>query len=88
MLPKSGSLAMGVIGDGKTLYFSKAFPNGPPGVDPYLPYYSSPEKPPHKFTLMNSPVMRNGGAELHLDPTRHILYSTNYDAGLWRFVTQ
>jgi hypothetical protein len=88
MLPRSGNLIMGLVGDGKTLYSSKAFPYGPPGADPYLPYYSSPERSPHKFTLMNSPMMRNGGAELHLDTTHHILYSTNLDAGLWRLVTR
>jgi hypothetical protein len=32
--------------------------------------------------------MRNGATELHLDATRHILYSTNLDAGVWRLVTQ
>jgi hypothetical protein len=87
-LPKSEGLIMGLIGDGRNLYFSKAFPYNVPGADPYLPYYSSPERPPYKVTSMNSPIMRNGGAELHLDTTRHILYSTNLDAGLWRLVTQ
>jgi hypothetical protein len=88
VLPKSESLIMGMIGDGKTLYFSKAFPYNVPGADPFLPYYSSPERSPYKFTLMRSPLMRNGGTELHLDANRHILYSTNLDAGLWRLVMQ
>jgi hypothetical protein len=88
VLPDSQNLIMGLIGDGKTLYFSKAFPYNIPGTDPYLPYYSSPERPPYKCTLMRSPIMRNGGAELHLDTIRHILYSTNFNAGLWRMVTQ
>jgi hypothetical protein len=87
-LPGSQNLIMGVIGDGKTLYFSKAFPYNVPGADPYLPYYSSPERGPYRCTLMKSPIMRNGGAELHLDSIRHILYSTNLDAGLWRLVTR
>lgn len=88
MLPASGSLVMGLVGDGKTLFSSKAFPYGPPGADPYLPYFSSPEQPPRKFAPMNSPMIRNGGAELHFDATRNILYSTNLDAGLWRLVTK
>jgi hypothetical protein len=87
-LPDSEHPIMGVIGDGKTLYFSKAFPYNVPGGHPILPYYSSPEKPPYKWTVMRSPIMRNGGAELHLDTAHHILYSTNLDAGLWRMVTQ
>jgi hypothetical protein len=87
-LPKSEALIMGLIGDGRTLYFSKAFPYNPPGADPYRPYYSSPERSTFKATSINSPMMRNGAAELHLDATRHILYSTNLNAGLWRLVTQ
>jgi hypothetical protein len=87
-LPESQNLIMGLIGDGKTLYASKAFPYNVPGADPYPPYYSSPEAPPYRWTLMQSPIMRNGGAELHLDRIHHILYSTNMDAGLWRLVTQ
>jgi hypothetical protein len=87
-LPESQNLVMGLIGDGKTLYFSKAFPYNVPGADPYLPYYSSPEGPPYRWTPMRSPIMRNGGAELHLDKIHHILYSTNMDAGLWRLVIQ
>jgi hypothetical protein len=88
MLPRTGSLIMGLVGDGKTLYASKAFPYYVPGADPHLPYFSAPERPPYEFTPMKSPAMRNGATELHLDPTRHILYSTNLDAGLWRLVTQ
>ena len=87
-LPDSQRLIMGVIGDGKTLYFSKAFPYNAPGTDPYPPYYSSPEKYPYNGTLMESPLMRNGAAQLHLDSVRHILYSTNLNAGLWRLVTR
>jgi hypothetical protein len=87
-IPKSGSLIMGLVGDGKTLFSTKAFPYGPPGADPYLPYYSSTERFPYQFMSMKSPMMRNGGAQLHLDTTRHILYSTNLDAGLWRLVAQ
>jgi hypothetical protein len=88
VLPESQNLVMGLIGDGTNLYFSKAFPYDVPGADPFFPYYSSPERPPYKSTLMPSPLMRNGGTELQLDTTRHILYSTNLDAGLWRLVTQ
>src|ERR1700676_5224652 len=77
LLSDSPNLVMGLIGDGETLYFSKAFPNDAPGADPFLPYYSSPERPPYKSTLMRSPIMRNGGIGLHLDTTRHIFYSPN-----------
>jgi hypothetical protein len=88
MLPNSGNLIMGLIGDGTILYASSAFPHGPPGPEPYLPYIFAAERPSGRFTHLSSPTMRNGGAELHLDTMRHILYSTNLNAGLWRMVTQ
>jgi hypothetical protein len=88
MLPNSGNLIMGLIGDGTALYASEAFPSGPPGANPYRPYFLGVERNSGNFTRMNSPMMRNGGATLHLDATRHILYSTNLNAGLWRLVTK
>lgn len=88
MLPNSGNSIMGLIGDGTTLYASNAFPYNPPGAEQYLPYISAAEGASSSFTRLNSPMMRNGGAELHLDPVRHILYSTNLNAGLWRMVTR
>jgi hypothetical protein len=87
ILPNSGNLIGGLIGDGTTLYASKTFPYNPPGTDPYLPYFVAAEGPSAIFRQMNSPLMRNGG-RLHLDTTRHFLYSTNLNAGLWRLVTQ
>jgi len=88
MLPASGNLIMGLIGDGTTLYASQAFPFNPPGPTPDLPYLFAPEGPSAKFTGMNSSLMRNGAAELNLDTTRHILYSTNFNAGVWRIKLQ
>jgi hypothetical protein len=87
-LPNSGNLIMGLIGDGTTLYASSAFPYNAPGAEPYFPYVFGAERSLSRFTLLNSPMVRNGGAELHLDAARHILYSTNMNAGLWRMVTQ
>jgi hypothetical protein len=86
LLPKSPILVMGVSGDGENVYFSRAFPYNVPGADPYLPYYLSSEKHPRQSVPMQSPAMRNGAAELHLDSTRHILYSTNLNAGVWRLI--
>ncbi|SFV33381.1 WD40/YVTN/BNR-like repeat-containing protein [Hyphomicrobium facile] len=83
-LPNSGNLIMGLIGDGKTLYISRAYPSYSPGAAPYRPYFFAAEDPSAEFSAMDSPLMRNGGAELHLDATRHFLYSTNLNAGLWR----
>ena len=88
MLPNSGNLIMGLIGDGTTLYTSNAFPYNPPGADPYLPYVFGAERGSGKFVRVNSPMMRNGGAELHLDTMRRILYSTNMNVGLWRMGIQ
>jgi hypothetical protein len=88
MLPSSGNFIMGLVGDGTTLYASNAFPYNPPGAEQYLPYVFGAERPSSRFTRLNSPMMRNGGTELHLDAMRHILYSTNLNAGLWRMVTQ
>ena len=88
MLPNSGRLIMGLVGDGNRLYASNAYPYNPPGIEPYLPYLSGAEGPSSRFTVLSSPMMRNGGGRLHLDSMRHILYSTNLNAGLWRMVTQ
>ncbi len=84
LLPESGSFIMGLIGDGRTLYASRAFPYNPPGGPPDHPYLFAIEDPSTKFTRMNSPLMRNGGTQLYLDTTRHILYSVNLNAGVWR----
>lgn len=86
LLPESGELVMGLIGNGENLYFSKAFPYNAPGADPYFPFYTSPEGSRHNWTAMLSPAMRNGAAELHLDKIHRILYSTNMNAGLWRMI--
>ena len=82
-------LLLGLSGDGTSLYASAGYPYNPPGNGLYLPYLTSPQAAPttSSWTTINSPQMRNGGV-LVSDPTRHILYSSNLNSGLWRLVTQ
>jgi hypothetical protein len=51
------------------------------------PFYSSPETSPATWAKVMTPTMSQGGSGMDYDPDHHILYSSNYGAGLWRVVT-
>jgi hypothetical protein len=70
-----------VLGDGKTLYASNSYDKGG------QPMYSAPESDPTTWTAMKTPTMTSGSSSLAYDAAHHVLYSANWDAGLWRYVT-
>ena len=89
LVPGSGRLIQGVVGDGETVWASEAFPyNVPDRPSPYLPYHQASQSAPTKWTTFDSPKMTSGGATLAFDRDHHILYSANYWEGLRRVVVK
>ncbi len=85
IVPNSGNIMTGLVGDGTTMYASRGFPWDPSTVL-YEPFWSSPEGDGQTWTQMTSPTLSNGGKLLY-DPDHHLLYSADQGAGLWRVVT-
>jgi hypothetical protein len=75
-----------IAGDGKTMFVS----NGSGGQLPSGGwFYSSPEQSSPTWTSLRSPQsMAQGGINIAYDPDHHILYSSNYIAGMWRLVVE
>jgi hypothetical protein len=87
VMPDSGTLVFGVIGDGINLYTSSFFPYNAPGANPWQPYRSTSETAPGIWRTMESPLMKNGGPMVY-DTEHHIIYSSNLNAGVWRMVVR
>jgi hypothetical protein len=75
-----------IAGDGKTMFIS----NGSGGQAPTGGwYYSATDPNPATWTSLRSPTsMSQGGISIAYDRDHHILYSSNYIAGMWRLVVQ
>jgi hypothetical protein len=86
IVPNSGNVMAGLVGNGTTMYASRGFP-WDPSTNLYLPFWSSPESDGQHWTQMDSPKLSNGG-ELQYDSAHHILYSADGGAGFWRVVTE
>ena len=80
--------AVGVVGTGTTVYTSRAGPWKVPGVTPEKPYFSVSQANPTAQPMANveTPQMVDGGLFMDYDPDHHIIYSSNFSAGLWRAV--
>jgi hypothetical protein len=81
--PLQGSpSSIGAIkGDGTTLFATFQQDTGG------QPFYTAPESNPTTWTNVKTPKMSGGGSGMDYDSDHHILYSSNYEAGLWRVVT-
>lgn len=88
LLDNSPLAAVGVVGTGKTVYTAKAGPWKAPGVDPEKPYYSVSQANPtaKPMDLVDTPAMVDGALFMDYDPDHHIVYSSNFAAGVWRAV--
>jgi photosystem II stability/assembly factor-like uncharacterized protein len=73
---------VGLVGDGVSLFAT--FQNDETGQ----PMYSAPEDKPTTWTKLESPTIKQGGSGMAYDPDHHIVYSSNYSAGLWRMITR
>lgn len=82
----SGSVMMGMTGNGTTMWASRGFP-WDPSDDLYQPFWTSAEADGLTWTQMPSPMLSNGG-QLEYDADHHLLYSANLGAGLWRVVVE
>lgn len=86
-LPGSGSDMMGVIGDGVNVWASSAFPFGPAWrPDPHQPHRTAALASPTQWSSFPTPPLTCGADSFAYDPTRRILYSTNFWEGVWRLV--
>lgn len=85
LVPSSGSVMLGITGNGTTMYASRGFP-WDPSTTLYEPFWTSPEDDGQTWTQMTSPQLSNGG-QLTYDPAHHLLYSSNLGAGVWRVAT-
>jgi hypothetical protein len=68
-----------IIDDGVNLYSAQV--NGPP-------FFSASVSSPMTWTQMSTPSIQDGSNEMARDPAHHIIYSANFENGLYRLVTQ
>jgi chitodextrinase len=71
-----------VIGDGTTLYAQTA--NTGTSSTGNHPYYVSPQTDGTNWTAFNSQTFADGPMSMAYDATNHIVYSSNWDAGVWK----
>jgi hypothetical protein len=90
LLQGSPQAAVGVVGTGDTVMTSRAGPWQVPGVTPDEPYFSVSETNPtaQPMKKIDSPAMSDGGLFMAYDPDHHIVYSSNFPAGVWRVVVK
>jgi hypothetical protein len=88
LLAGSPQAAVGVVGDGVSVFTSRAGPWQVPGGTPDKPYFTVSEANPtaQPMAKMESPMMVDGGLFMAYDPDHHIVYSSNFPAGVWRVV--
>ncbi len=82
LVPDTGPLAGGLVGDGETMYLSNNFYwDWGTNLNPYL---FAPEATGAPWTpLAGSPPLTAGGS-LAIDTAHRVLYSSNLGAGFWR----
>jgi hypothetical protein len=92
LVPNSGGIVTGLVGDGTTIYASYWASLGPWAPDGVNPYHTSAETDGLTWTetsWMNPAGFKfTQGGVLAYDPVHHILYSSNGTQGFWRIVTQ
>jgi len=88
VLAGSPQAAVGVVGTGETVFTSRAGPWQVPGAAPDKPYFSVPEADPtaQPMVKVETPMMVDGALFMAYDPDHHIVYSSNFPAGVWRAV--
>jgi hypothetical protein len=84
LVPNSGSVMLGITGNGTTMFASRGFPWDPSAVL-YEPFWTSAEGDGLNWSQLSSPMLSNGGG-LAYDSAHHLLYSSNLGAGVWRVV--
>ena len=73
-----------VIGDGEFLYAQQGF-TGFNTVEDDPPYYVSREDDGERWTPLNpDQVFENGPMSMTFDPESRTMYSSNWNAGVWR----
>jgi hypothetical protein len=78
LIPNSPQ-ATNVIDDGVTLIAAEV--NGPP-------FFSADLSAATAWTHMSSPGVTCGSNQMAYDAAHHIVYSANFQSGLWRLVTR
>lgn len=88
LVPNSGGLISGLVGNGKKIWSSQSYPYNPgdrPGPD--LRYMVADESDPMNWKKLETPKMSSGGYMAY-DPDHKLLYSANYWDGVWRVVVE
>lgn len=89
VLPGSGNLIMGVIGDGTSVWAAQAFPySAGTRPLPFQPFEKATLSSSPTFSTFTSPALTSGASVLAYDPDHHLLYSSNYWEGTYRVVVQ
>jgi hypothetical protein len=79
--PKTQDGYYAIIGDGTTLFTQAGNTGGNTTVD--QPYLTSPESDGMTWTAYNSQKFADGPYRMAYDSTNHIIYSANWNAGVW-----
>jgi hypothetical protein len=70
-----------IIGDGNKLYTNEGNTGGQTG--PATPYFTSDETDGTTWTAQNGQTFSDGPYRMAFDPVNKIVYSSNWNAGVW-----
>ncbi len=79
---------MSIANDGEKLWIIDSYPNGQPGVlNSPVSYYTSPVNDGVNWTKRNDRTFPNGANGYHYDSANKILYTANWQQGVWKIST-
>ena len=79
---------MSIANDGEKLWIIDSYPNGQPGVlNSPVSYYTSPVNDGVNWTQRNDRTFPNGANGYHYDSANKILYTANWQQGVWKVST-
>jgi hypothetical protein len=88
LVPNSGTLITGLVGDGTNIWSSQSFPYNPPDRPaPEQRYMVGSEADPMTWKTFESPKMSSGGTMAY-DADHKLIYSANLWDGVWRVVVK
>mgnify|MGYP003946950419 CR=1 FL=1 len=79
---------MSIANDGEKLWIIDSYPNGQPGVlNSPVSYYTSPVNDGVNWTQRTDRTFPNGANGYHYDSANRILYTANWQQGVWKVST-
>jgi photosystem II stability/assembly factor-like uncharacterized protein len=85
LIENTGPVVGGLVTDGTNMYTSNCYFHD---FCDKAQYRTSPESDGNTWTEMTTPDAIRVGGNMHYDPGHKLMYSSNLEDGLWRFVVE